>query len=179
MSDKKNSIVASAMNYGIALGLFWMFEYLFVILGDYFELSKYLHSILQVGTPVVCYLALCSYRNKERGGSIDFGDAILFTLFLFLFASLFEILIICIHIYVVNPATSVLVEFSNAMAAGVQMSGRMLGADAQVQKETLELYTSNIRVMYLIFNLINNFIYSIFFALIIGFIVSRINTNKS
>lgn len=170
-------MVVSAMNYAIPLGLFWIFKYLFVILSEYSELSKYIWSVLNVVTPILFYVILCQYRDRNRGGKIDFGDCILFSLLLFFFASILEIVIVALHIYIISPGYVAQMKEITRLSTLKNISS--LPADQR------ELYTKivdaiivNIKPLILFSKVIGNLILGLFLSLILSFFVSKGRPNQ-
>jgi len=173
MSNKQNNMVVSAMNYAIPLGLFWVIKYLFVIMGDYNDTGKYINSLLSIGTPVLYYILLCRYRDKTLGGSIEYGNSILFSLLLFMFASFLEIAIVSLHIFVINPAylshfSQQLHEFAERFSMGNENF-----------MEQMKLFTSNMGGYYLSSWLLSNMFLGLFLSLILGYFVSRQKPGQS
>lgn len=173
MSDNKNGIVASAMNYAVPLGLFWIFKYLFVIIGDYSELSKYIANLLSIGTPVIYYLLLCRYRDKTLGGQIDYGNSVLFSFLLFLFASLLEVTMVALHIFIINPAF--LSHLSDQMLEFADKFENVLGSG---YKEQVKVAASNMGGYYLMSTLVSNLFVGLFLSVILSFFVSRPKSDK-
>lgn len=170
MSENKNSMVSTAMNYAIPLGLFWIFKYLFIIGGEYAEVSKYINSILSIGTPIIAYALICRYRDKELKGSITYGASILFLLLIFALASLFETVITSLHLLVLNPGLvtqmneEIYTQFSKMNLPDIYMS----------QLNTILSYG---RIYYIISFIAQNMIIGMFLALVLGYFVSRPKNN--
>lgn len=186
MAEKNTGMVASAMNYAIPLGLFWVFKYIFVILGDSYDRSLYIESLLSIFTPVIYYMLLCRYRDVNRHGRLDYGDAILFSLLLFMFASLFEVVIVCLHIYIINPATLSIYTQQLMESGSMEQTQKLLsafGMNGEVDKETFEnymnFYASNIGVIFIISRVFVNFLLGLFLSLILGYFVSRQRPDQS
>jgi len=95
-----------AMNYGLILGAFWVFKYMFFITGislrgtnDYLAdtfiyLCLYL---LPVITLTLSYVLVKRFRDNVFGGTINYIQCILFGIQLFFCAALIEAVIIYIH----------------------------------------------------------------------------------
>ncbi|PXV68849.1 uncharacterized protein DUF4199 [Dysgonomonas alginatilytica] len=166
MSENKKSMASTAMNYAIPLGLFWIFKYLFIIGGEYAEISKYINSILSIGTPLIAYALLCRYRDKELEGIITYKRSILFTITVFIFASLFETVISSLHLLVLNPG---IVSVMNHEIY-TELSKMNLPAIYMNQLDTILSYTG---VYYIFSFILQNIIIGFFLALILGYFVSR------
>ncbi len=172
MSENKNSMVSTAMNYALPLGLFWIFKYLFVIGGEYAEVSKYINSILGIGTPLITYVLICRYRDKNLNGIISYGEGILFILLLYAFASCIEAVITSLHLLVINPG---LVTQMNEEIYGI-MSKMHLPAIYMSQLDTILTYGG---LYYIISFIIQNMIVGLFLALVLGYFVSRQKNNPN
>lgn len=95
-----------AMNYGLILGAFWVFKYLFFIAGiSLRETSSYLADtlmylclyLLPVITLTLSYVLVKRFRDNVLGGTINYIQCILFGMLLFFFAALIEAVAIYIH----------------------------------------------------------------------------------
>lgn len=172
MSENKNSMVSTAMNYAIPLGLFWIFKYLFVIGGEYAEVSKYINSVLSIGTPLIAYSLLCRYRDNNLGGSISYGESILFTLLIFAFASLFEAVITSLHLLVLNPG--IVTQINEEI---YKVFSQMHLPDSYMN--LLNFVFSLGATYYIVSFIIQNMIIGLFLALTIGYMVSKTKNNLS
>jgi|GEM_PF-689296 len=186
MGDKNTGMVASAMNYAIPLGLFWIFKYIFIILGDHYDRSLYIESLLTIFTPVIYYIILCRYRDVNKGGKLDYGDAILFSILLFLFASLFELVIVCLHIYIINPSILSMYVQHIKDAGTMEQTQRLLSlfgmsgeVDPKAYDNYMDFYASNIGTILIMSRIFTNFILGLFLSLIIGYFVSKQRTDQS
>jgi len=186
MAEKNTGMVASAMNYAIPLGLFWVFKYIFVILGDNYDRSLYIESLLSIFTPVIYYILLCRYRDVNKEGKLDYGDAILFSLLLFLFASLFEVVMVCLHIYIINPATLSIYAQQIRESGSLEQTQKLLstfGMNGEVDKDMFEnymdFYASHIGVIFIFSRIFVNFLLGLFLSLVLGYFVSRQRPNQS
>lgn len=172
MNDNKNNILSSASHYALYLGLFWVFKYLFVIGGEYSELSKYIYNVLNIGTPLLLYVLLCKYRDTALDGKITYGQSILFTLALFSFASLIEAVIISLHLFIISP--SLVVNWTSELYS---MYEKMpLPAESMQLIRTMLSFGA---LLYIFYMIIFNFISGLFLSLIFGYFVSRQNNTPS
>lgn len=170
MSENKNSMVSTAMNYAIPLGLFWIFKYLFVIGGEYVEISKYINSILGIGTPVITYVLICNYRDRNKGGNITYGEGILFILLIFGLASMIEAVITSLHLLVINPGlvTQMNEEIYNIFS-------KMNLPDLYMSQ--LDSVLSYGGIYYIVSFIVQNMIIGLFLALVLGYFASRQRNN--
>lgn len=177
MSNKKNGIVGAAMNYAIPLGLFWIFRYLFVILGDYSELSKFVVTVLTIFTPIILYIILCRYRDTDKEGDIDYGDCVLFSLLLFFFATVLETFVMVLHFYIINPQTMMLVNSEKAMMAAFELVASYQNTNLEALEQTKEMMT-NVPRLLMISNLFSNIFTGLIFGSILGYFVSKNKSNQ-
>lgn len=163
-------MVSTAMNYAIPLGLFWIFKYLFVIGGEYAEISKYINSILGIGTPVITYILISRYRDKDKGGNISYGEGILFILLIFGLASMIEAVITSLHLFVINPGlvTQMTEEIYNIFS-------KMHLPDLYMSQ--LNTILSFGGIYYIISFIVLNMIIGLFLALVLGYFASHQRNN--
>lgn len=94
-----------AMNYGAILGLFWIFKYAILMLGEaYSDRFKYLFFVLNVGTFLLMYLFTYKYKESDKDHLKSTVQCILFTILLSFFASVFEGGAMYAHYKIIDPA---------------------------------------------------------------------------
>ncbi len=101
--ENKSYLLEYTMYAGILLGLFWIFKYLFVILGGKHPGMNVIGTTLSVGTPVLLYYLLVKYNVGWMNCKMRFGQGVQFTILLFFFASILEALVVYIHIQWIDP----------------------------------------------------------------------------
>ncbi|NDW19800.1 DUF4199 domain-containing protein [Dysgonomonas sp. 216] len=92
-----------AMNYGVILGSFWVFKYIFLIASSLSDHFLYIYNLLAIGTLLLYYVLLRRYRDFALGGKINYLQCISFSVLLFLFSALIEAVIIYIHYNFIDP----------------------------------------------------------------------------
>ncbi|NDW08848.1 DUF4199 domain-containing protein [Dysgonomonas sp. 520] len=97
------NILTYAMQYGVVLGVFWLFKYIFMIVWDVYDHLWYVYNVLNIGTPLIYYVLVNRYRERALGGIMSYKRCLAFSTMLFFFASLIECIIIYIHIGFINP----------------------------------------------------------------------------
>ncbi|HHU26770.1 MAG TPA: DUF4199 domain-containing protein [Bacteroidales bacterium] len=102
--ENKSYLLEYTMHAGILLGLFWIFKYLFVILGNKYPGMNVIGTTLSIGTPVLLYYLLVKYNAGWMNREMRFGQGVQFTILLFFFASILEALVVYIHIRWIDPA---------------------------------------------------------------------------
>lgn len=161
------------MNYALPLGLFWVFRYLFAIGGDYNDVFTYLYRLLSIGTPIIYYIILVKYKEKELGGRIQYGECLIFSLLLFIFASIPECAIMCFHLYVLNPQ---IVANQNNLILSIFEKMNVSSIQYDQMSSFLSSYGG---IYYTACTAFANFIVGFFLSLILGYFVSRNNPEKT
>lgn len=162
------------MNYALPLGLFWVFKYLFAIGGNSFDIFKYILQVLSIGTPIIFYILLTRYRDITLGGKVGYRQCILFSLLLFIFASIPESVIMSLHLLVINPE---IVSEQNRMV--LDLMDKMKMVDSATYTQTKSFLASYGALYYTVSNAISNIIIGFFLSLILGYFVSRNSTSPT
>lgn len=76
------------MHFGTYMGVYWILKFILFPLGFTIPFLSFLYIGLTLGVPFIGYHYAKMYRNKICGGFISFAHACLFTLFMYMFASL-------------------------------------------------------------------------------------------
>ncbi len=76
-----------AMSYGLAMGIYWVIKYLFLIFGYSIPALIYIYEVLSIAVPFIAYYLTKRYR-QDIGGSISFFHAWRFGIMLYFFAAL-------------------------------------------------------------------------------------------
>ncbi len=111
--EKGRLMLKYAMNYGVVLGAFWVFKYMFFMgsvsfRGTYLYFSDTLLYISLYLMPVITlslsYVLVKRFRDNVMGGSINYVQCVIFGTLLFFFAALLEAALIYIHYkFLVDP----------------------------------------------------------------------------
>ncbi len=104
MKEDKSQLLNYAMYAGIFLGLFWVFKYLFVIIGMRYPALNFLGSLLSIGTPVLLFIFLVKYNHGLLEGKMGYWHGVQFSILLFFFASILEAVIVFVHVKWIDPA---------------------------------------------------------------------------
>ena len=160
MPENKSQLVNFAMNGGLVVGVFWVIKYFFVIAATRYPFLGYINTLLSIGTPLLLFFFLVSYRNFVAGREkIGFWHGIQFSVMLFFFASLLEAIIVIVHIVWIDPAyLSRTYEHTLAMIESMSADQNMIGKLKQQPVPTPFSYT----VGMIIGNLLIGFILSLF-----------------
>lgn len=76
------------MHFGTYMGIYWILKFVLFPLGFHIPFFSLLFVILTLSVPFVGYYYARIYRDKVCGGGIRFSHAMLFTAFMYMFASL-------------------------------------------------------------------------------------------
>ena len=84
------------MRYGTAMGIFWACKFVLFPLGMNMPILLVLFFILTLAVPVLGYVFARKYREQQCEGTLNFSKAYIFTIFMYMFASL---LVAVIHYF--------------------------------------------------------------------------------
>lgn len=88
MTDNRSYLQKYAMHFGTFMGIYWILKFILFPLGFHIPFFSLLFIILTLAVPFIGYHYAKMYRDKICGGSIEFSHAVLFTIFMYMFASL-------------------------------------------------------------------------------------------
>ena len=77
-----------AMRFGTYMGLFWIFKFIFLPIGFSIPLLQLLFILMTLFVPVLGYIYVRKFRNTYCNGELSFFRAFLFTLYMYLLATL-------------------------------------------------------------------------------------------
>lgn len=76
------------MHFGTYMGAYWILKFILFPLGFHIPFFSLLFVILTLAVPFIGYYYVKMYRDKICGGSIRFSHAVVFSIFMYMFASL-------------------------------------------------------------------------------------------
>ena len=88
MTENRSYLQKYAMHFGTYMGIYWILKFILFPLGFHIPFLSLLFVILTLSVPFIGYHYAKMYRDKICGGSIQFSHAMLFTIFMYMFASL-------------------------------------------------------------------------------------------
>lgn len=88
MKENRAYLQKFAMHFGTYMGVFWILKFILFPLGFKIPFFMILFFCLTLAVPFMGYFYVRSYRDKICGGIISFSHAFLFTIFMYIFASL-------------------------------------------------------------------------------------------
>lgn len=104
MKENKSQLLNYAMYAGIFLGLYWVFKYLFVVIEINYPVLNIVGNLLSIGTVVLLFIFLVKYNRGVLDGEMSYWHGVQFSILLFFFASIFESVIVFIHVKWIDPA---------------------------------------------------------------------------
>jgi hypothetical protein len=88
MTRNKQHLQKYAMHFGTYMGLYWILKFIIFPIGLVVPFLLFLFICLTIAVPFLGYYYVRTYRDKICGGSIRFAHAWVFTLFMYVFASI-------------------------------------------------------------------------------------------
>lgn len=76
------------MHFGTYMGIYWILKFILFPISFHIPFLSFLFVILTLAVPFIGYYYAKMYRDKICGGSIQFSHAVLFSIFMYMFASL-------------------------------------------------------------------------------------------
>lgn len=109
------------MNLGTCMGIFWAVKFALIPLGLQYSFLLLAYIILTLAVPFIGYRYVAAFRDKVCGGVIGFSQACIFTISMYLFASL---LVSVVHyVYFAFIDNGFIAERMNAaISAALQIS---------------------------------------------------------
>lgn len=165
MEVQRNTIIQSAMSFGLFMGLFWVIKYIFYMIGFKFPLVMPVYWGLSMFVPVIAYRMSkmhYEYWNREVG----FSHIWRFGVLIYFFAAIIVSLMHYIFYKFVAPEdfiTSSITQTLNALK------------DAQVDPKVLEsiknMHISPINMA--LQGILNNVFYGIILSIPVAYLVTR------
>ena len=123
MTENKSTLQEYAMRYGTAMGIFWACKFVLFPLGMSMPLLLIFFFILTLSVPILGYLFVRKYREQQCGGTLNFSKAYIFTIFMYMFASLFVAVIHYLYFRYMDNGMIVntylgMIDQMNAVATG-------------------------------------------------------------
>lgn len=88
MTANRSYLQKYAMHFGTYMGAYWILKFILFPLGFHIPFFSLLFVILTLAVPFIGYYYTKMYRDKICGGRIRFSHAIVFSIFMYMFASL-------------------------------------------------------------------------------------------
>ena len=168
MEENKSLLLKSAMSYGLAMGIFWVIKYLFLIFGYSVPSLSLIYLILSATVPFIAYYMTNRYR-MEIGGQISFFHAWRFGTMLYFFAALIVSLEYFIFFQFIAPR-----DFITNVTAALIQSLQNSQVDSTVIDAINQMNFTPIHMA--IQGIFNNIFYGIVFSIPVAAIVCRNKT---
>ena len=123
MTENKSTLQEYAMRYGTAMGIFWACKFVLFPLGMSMPLLLIFFFILTLSVPILGYLFVRKYREQQCEGVLNYSRAYIFTIFMYMFASLFVAVIHYLYFRYMDNGMIVntyqgMIDQMNAVATG-------------------------------------------------------------
>ena len=123
MTENESTLQEYAMRYGTAMGIFWACKFVLFPLGMSMPLLLIFFFILTLSVPILGYLFVRKYREQQCEGVLNFSRAYIFTIFMYMFASLFVAVIHYLYFRYMDNGMIVntyqgMIDQMNAVATG-------------------------------------------------------------
>ena len=102
MTERKPTLQECAMRYGTGMGLLWSFKFMLFPLGLRIPFLLLLFIVLTLGVPILGYIFAKKFRERYCNNAISFGKSLLFTIFMYMFASLFVAVVHYIYFHFID-----------------------------------------------------------------------------
>lgn len=154
--NKKTSLQEAAMRYGTVMGIYWTLKFVLFPAGMKMPLLLTLFFVATLAVPVLGYMLVRRFRDKECEGVIGYSRAFLFTSLMYLFAALFATIIHYIYFrymdngLIINTYYAILDQMGTGatgeLATSLEQFREALGMIAQLTplELSLQLISQNI-----------------------------------
>lgn len=88
MTNNKSYSQKYAMHFGTYMGIFWTLKFILFPLGFEIPFLMLLYICLTCAVPFMGYFYVRSYRDRTCDGTISFSHALIFSILMYMFASL-------------------------------------------------------------------------------------------
>lgn len=172
MKDNKHQLLDLASKFGLALGLFWSFKYLFYMMSIDSSMMAIVYQTLTFFGLFVSYRICCLYSTKAFDGKITFSQTWRFCVLLYAFAAIIVAPFHYIFYEYIAPQ-----DFLETIFTQLYTLWEDAGADAEMMKRVREVpIFSPIEMSFL--GILNNIFNGIFVSIPIAFFVSKKKTGS-
>lgn len=167
MKDEKNLLLKSAMTYGLIMGIFWAFKYIFFVLGVIYPTWSYVYWGLTFSVPFLLATLILHFRAVSPD-KVSFTRDWTLGILIFVFAALIVSLAHYIFYRYLAPTNYILDSLSAAMAM-INESG--VSEDV---KEAVKAMPTPTPIQMTIQGIFNNILYGVVVSFPVALITSRI-----
>ncbi|MEG2573439.1 MAG: DUF4199 domain-containing protein [Bacteroides sp.] len=156
MTENRNYLQKYAMQFGAYLGIYYILKFFLFPMGLTVPFLQLIFLVLTIAVPFLAYYYGRKYRNKVCGGSINFMQAWMFMVFMYMFASLLAAVAHYIYFqfidqgFLVNAYTGMIQDMKRMNLPGVtaslnqfEESLKIIGALSPIEL-TMQLISLNI-----------------------------------
>jgi hypothetical protein len=162
------------MNYGLILGAFWVFRYLFLVVAEIgvSDRFKFLFYLMNIVTLLLMYIFYYTYKSSGTGNPKGGIHCILFMIMMCFYASFLEGAIIYAHYKFIDPAYfSNLVSITVSGADSMPKTG-LIPEENYVQIRDRMIAICSSKITYIVFEFAKNIFLGLFLSVILNFVVS-------
>ncbi len=163
-----------AMHYGLILGAFWVFRYLFLVVAEIgvSDRFKFLYYLMNIVTLILMYSFYYKYKasdvEKPKGGIY----CILFMIMMCFYASFLEGAIMYAHYKFIDPAFFFFFSSVTISAAVSLPKTGLISEVNYIQKREMMVAIYSNRISFIVFEFIKNMFLGLFLGTILNFVVS-------
>ena len=163
-----------AMHYGLILGAFWVFRYLFLVVAEIgvSDRFKFLYYLMNIVTLILMYSFYYKYKasdvEKPKGGIY----CILFMIMMCFYASFLEGAIMYAHYKFIDPAFFSNLSSVTISAADSLPKTGLISEENYAQKREMMVAIYSNRISFIVFEFIKNMFLGLFLGTILNFVVS-------
>ncbi|WP_029904728.1 DUF4199 domain-containing protein [Prevotella sp. 10(H)] len=168
--EKGTSLLRYAMNYGVILGLFWIFKYLFKIGAGFSDhVFIYVFYLLNVGTFLLIYIFTFKFKMSDPEKPKGIWSCIIFVVLICFFASFFEGVIMYAHFKFIDPG-----YFMTMTSPLIEMVNKMPNLLPEQKEIMIQIFSG--KPIYILSAFIGNIILGLILGLVMSLLVN--NTNR-
>ncbi len=176
MNSMRKLLLKSAMNYGLIMGLFWGFKYIFFILGAFFSFFSFIYWGLTLIVPFLLLMLLLRFQ-VFFAHNLSFSRDWTLGILIFVFAALFVSLEHYVFYRYLAPADYIADSLSSAITL-INQSGI-----SEEVKNAIEAMSIPTPIQMTVQGILNNILYGVVVSLPVAMLSSRIkvigkNTEK-
>lgn len=165
MTENKGMLLRSTMAYGLSMGIFWCFKYIFFMFGISSAFMNFIYLTLTIFVPFIAFYQTWRYKI-EIGGSIRFFHAWQFGVLLYFFAAL----VVSLEHYFFYQHIAPPGFLANSMEQTIEIL-KKANADQKMLDTISNTHISPIQMA--VQGILNNIFYGVIFSLPVAWVVSR------
>ena len=107
MTENRNYLQKYAMQFGTYMGVYWILKFILFPLAMRIPFLSILFIILTLAMPFIGYYYAKMYRDKICRGNLEFSHSVLFTMSMYMFASLLLAMAYYIYFQFIDHGTTI------------------------------------------------------------------------